>query len=180
MLELLLHWHLSHKDSEYLQRIKSQLWRCVICHKHRKPHQTPDPPPLPQLHMCTSISFTITCIDFTGALYVWNNYTEKKVYICIYTCATTLVIHLEVFTDLTVETFLLAFRRFSSHRLLLQVVVSDNESTYMYMVAADKLRELLQSNILTGAFRRKGVQWQFTSEVYPMVWWVVGALFISV
>ena len=114
------------------QQIKSQLRQCVICRKHGgKPYQIPDPPPLPHIRTCASVPFTITGIDFTGALYVYNNNTEEKVYICLFTCATSRAIHLEVVTDLTVDTFLLAFRRFASRRSLPQIVVSDNASTYV-------------------------------------------------
>lgn len=154
------------------QRIKSQLRRCVICWKHSgKPYQIPDPPPLPQIRTRASVPFTITGIDFTGALYVWNNHTKEKVYICLFTCATSRAIHLEVVTDLTAETFLLAFRRFTGRRSLPQVVVSDNASTYM--AAADELQQLLQSEHLTETLGRKGVQWQFIPKRAPWYggWW---------
>ena len=153
------------------QQIKSQLRQCVICRKHSgKPYQIPDPPPLPQIHTCASIPFTITGIDFTGALYVRNNHTEEKVYICLFTCATSRAIHLEAITDLTVDTFLLAFRRFASRRSLPQIVVSDNATTYQ--AAADELQRLLRSKHLTEALGRQGVWWQ---RAPPPVWWVVGA-----
>jgi len=90
-----------------------------------------------------SVPFTITGIDFTGALYVRHNSIETKVYICLFTCATSRAIHLEVVTDLSVETFLLAFRRFASRRSLPKIVVSDNASTYM--AAAEELQQLLHS-----------------------------------
>ena len=154
------------------QRIKSQLRRCVICCKHSgKLYQTPDPPPLPQIRTCASIPFTITGIDFTGALYVWNNHTEEKVYICLFTCTTSHAIHLKVVTDLTVVTFLLAFRRFTGCRSLPQIVVSDNAS--IYLAAADELRQLLQSEHLTEALGRKGVQWRFIPKRAPRYegWW---------
>jgi len=51
----------------------------------------------------------VTEIDFTGAMYVGQLNTEAKVYICLLVCATSLAIHLKVVTDLSVETFLLAF-----------------------------------------------------------------------
>ena len=34
---------------------------------------------------------------------------------CLFTCAVTRAVHLEVVTDLSVQTFLLALRRFSGH-----------------------------------------------------------------
>ena len=85
------------------QRVKSLLHQCVICHKHcGKPYPVPDPP-----EICTRESepFTITGIDFTGAMYVQDFNTKAKVYICLFTCATTRAIHLEIITNLSVETF---------------------------------------------------------------------------
>ena len=81
---------------------------------------------------------------------------------------------LEIVNDLTVETFLLAFQRFSSHRSLSKIVVSDNASTYL--AAADKLQQLLQSEQLTEVMGRRGILWHFIPKRAPcMVWWVVGA-----
>ena len=154
------------------QRIKSLLRQCVTCRKHGgKPYQVPDPLPLPKIRTCASVPFTVTGIDFTGALYVRSNNTEEKVYICLFTCATSRAIHLEVVTDLTVETFLLAFRRFTGRRSLPQIVVSDNASTYL--AAADELKQLLQSKHLTEELGRKGVQWQFIPKRAPWYggWW---------
>ena len=54
--------------------------------------------------------FEVTGIDFTGALYVRGNPGETKVYICLFTCAVSRAVHLEIVTDLTVECFLQAFR----------------------------------------------------------------------
>jgi len=84
--------------------------------------------------------FTVAGIDFTGALYVRQNSNEIKVYICLFTCATTRAVHLEVVTDLSIETFLLAFREFASCKSLPQMMMSDNASTYVS--AAEELNKL--------------------------------------
>ena len=59
---------------------------------------------------------------------------------------------LEVVTDLTVDTFLLAFRRFASCRSLPQIFVSDNASTDL--AAADEIKQLQLSEHLTEALGR--------------------------
>ena len=56
--------------------------------------------------------FAVTGVDFTGALYVRTSAGEGKVYLCLFTCAVSRAIHLEIVSDLSVESFLLAFRRF--------------------------------------------------------------------
>ena len=74
----------------------------------------------------------------------------------MFTCATTRAIHLEVLTDLSTETFLLAFRRFVSWKSLPTVVMSDNASTYMS--AATELYNLFNSKTLATSLERQGVE----------------------
>ena len=88
-----------------------------------------------------------------------RNGDENKVYICLFTCAVSRALHLEIVTDLTVETFLQAFRRFSSHKSLPKILISDNASTYM--AAAAELLKLFNSPLLTETLTRKGVVWKF-------------------
>ena len=148
------------------KHIKTLLRRCTTCPRHGgKPYAVPDPPPLPEIQTCESIPFTITGIDFTGALYVRHDNTETKVHICLFTCATSQAIHLEVVNDLTAETFLLVFRRFSSHRFMPKIVVSDTPSTYL--AAANELQQLLQSEQLTKVIGRRGVLWCFIPKRAP-------------
>ena len=60
--------------------------------------------------------FTYTGVDFTGALYVKDGSQEVKLYLCLFKCATTWAVHLEIVKDLTAEIFLLAFRKFARQR----------------------------------------------------------------
>jgi len=75
-----------------------------------KPYTIPDPPPLLEIRTCESDTFSVTEIDFIGAVYVRHLNTEAKLYICLFTCAASRAMHLEVVTDILVETFLLALR----------------------------------------------------------------------
>ena len=112
------------------QYIKVLSRHCVVCKRHcRRPFSVPHPAPLPEVRTRDVTSFTITGVDFTGALYVWHNSGEDKVYICLLTCAMTRAVHLKFVTDLSTETFLLAFRRFVSQKSLPQIVLSDNTLT---------------------------------------------------
>jgi len=70
----------------------SSKFRCRHCkQKH--------PPPLPKIRVTEAPPFTITGVDFTGALFVKEGDQEKKVYICLFTCAVTRAVHLEVVGD---------------------------------------------------------------------------------
>ena len=147
------------------QYVKVLLRCCVICKKHSgKPHKAPDMAPLSKVRLQDMPPFTVTGINFTGALYVRQNHTEGKVYICQFTCATTRAVHLEVVKNLSVETFLLAFCRFFSRKSLPQVVISDNASTYL--LAAEELinNKLLNSVELETAMERREVVWRFITK----------------
>ena len=49
-------------------------------------------------------------VDFTGALHIREVGAQRKVHICLFTCAATRAVHLEVVKDLSVQTFLLPYR----------------------------------------------------------------------
>ena len=65
------------------------------------------PPPLLKVRVTESPPFSVSGVDFTGAVYVKDGEGERKVYICLFTCAATRAVHLEVIVDLSVDTFLL-------------------------------------------------------------------------
>ena len=112
--------------------VGSLLKKCVVCRRVvGKPFSVPDPPPLPQARVEEGPPFNVTGVDFTGAMYVKNKGSsgESKVYVCLFTCASTRAVHLEVVTNLSEETCLQAFRRFVARRSLPQIVISDNAST---------------------------------------------------
>lgn len=81
--------------------------------------------------------FTYVGVDFAGPLYTTtpkdqqsSERISEKVYICLFTCASTHAIHLELTRDLDVNSFLQAFRRFSSRRELPSMLISDNAKTF--------------------------------------------------
>ena len=109
--------------------------------------------------------FSITGVDFTGALYVKQNSEEIKVYLCLFTCATTRAVHLEVVTYLSTGTFLLAFRRFDSRRSLPVVMMLHNASTYIS--PAEELTRLFTSEELSTVLGRESTKWNFISKKVP-------------
>ena len=133
-----------------------------LCGSHYK---APNPPPLPKHHVQMMELFTVTGIDFTGALYIRAPEGENKVYVCLFTCANTRAVHLEVVTDLSEETFLQAFRRFSSRKSLPRIVLSDNASTFMS--AADDLKALFESTGVQESLGNQGVEWRFIPRRAP-------------
>ena len=148
------------------QRIHSLLRKCVICRKVScRPYSAPDPPPLVKCRVNMANPFEVTGVDFTGALYVRSSEGECKAYICLFTCAVSRAIHLEIVVDLTVACFLQAFRRFASRRSLPRLMLSDNASTYL--AVAEELKSLLSSEELAESLSRRGVDWRFIPKRAP-------------
>ena len=142
------------------------LRHCVTCRKvNGKPYKAPDPPPPPTIRLVDSHPFTVTGVDFAGALYVKTPTAQEKVYMCLFTSANTRAVHLEVVTDLTVPTFVAAFRRFASRKSLPKVVISDNASTYQS--AAEELAQLLNSSELKSQLGSRGIERKFVPKRAP-------------
>jgi len=94
------------------QYIKSILHHSTVCRKvTAKPYSAPDPLPLPQLQTQDVHPFMFMGVEFTSALYAQQGKQEVKVYLCLFTCATTCAVQM---LDLTAKNFLLAFRKFGS------------------------------------------------------------------
>ena len=147
------------------QVVKSLLRKCVICRQTvGRADLRPDPPPLVSARTKDSRSFEVTGVDFTGALHVKNT-GDNKAYICLFTCAVTRAIHLEVVSDLSVETFLQALRRFTARRSLPRLIISDNAPTYE--AAAKELEQLINSNNLGESLCTLGVRWKFIPKRAP-------------
>ena len=109
--------------------------------------------------------FSVTGVDFTGTLYIRTPEGENKVYICLFTCASTRAVQLEVVNDLSEETFMQAFRRFSSRKSLPKLVLSNNASTFMS--AADDLKALFESRAVKETLGNQGVEWRFIPRRAP-------------
>ena len=148
------------------QTVRNLLRKCVICRKvSGRPYSMPEAPPLPKSRTLCAAPFHVTGVDFTGALFVRDSGGEQKVYICLFTCANTRAVHLEVVTDLTEEKFLQAFRRFVGRKSLPQLMISDNASTFQS--AAKEIEKMLNSPTLNEHLNKRGTVWQFIPKRAP-------------
>ena len=157
------------------QLARKILGQCVTCRKViGKPYIAPDPPPLPKIRLQEAPPFTATGLDFTGALQVKDkDKVLSKAYICLFTCAATRAIHLEVVANLTKESFLQAFRRFVSRKSLPRIVLTDNATTFVS--ASEEVKRLCNSVKIQEAFSIQGIDWQFIPKRAPWFGWMVGA-----
>ena len=114
---------------------KKCLRRCVTCRKGQgRPFPLPQTPDLPKERVSHCPPFTHTGVGFSGPLYMTDkggtNTDEARAYVCLFTCASTRVVHLELTRRLSAEAFLLAFHRFTSRRGLPATLLSDNAKTF--------------------------------------------------
>ena len=155
------------------QCVQAVIRKCVTCRRVvGKAYRVPDPPPLPKIRVEDTPPFTVTGVDFSGALYVkQNNGSETKAYICLFTCASTRAVHLEVVTDLTKESFLQAFIRFVNRKSLPKLMISDNATTFV--AASNHMKTLMESTAVQETLGGMGIEWRFIPQRAPWYggWW---------
>ena len=113
--------------------VKKVIRRCVLCRKYEgKPYATPPVPPLPLERVSSSPPFNNTGLDFAGPLYAMEKPVGNadshtiKAYVCLFTCASTRGVHLELTKELSASVFLQAFRKFCARRGVPSTIMSDN------------------------------------------------------
>jgi len=149
------------------QIVKSVIRSCVPCRKvNGKSYKTPETPPLPKCRLEEAPPFTVTGVDFTGALHYKNaDNTISKAYICLFTCGVTRAIHLEVVMNMTTLSFLHAFRRFTARRSLPSHMISDNGTTFIK--AAEEIKTICEDSQLHDYLAGRNVQWTFIPKRAP-------------
>ena len=104
------------------QLVKKTLHQCVICKKLEglpyKAYKRADVP-----------AFTHVGVDFAGPLFTKTTRGTAKTYICLFTCATSRAIRLELLSDLSSEVFIRGLQRFAGRRGTPASITSDNAKT---------------------------------------------------
>ena len=154
--------------------VKMVLRNCTLCQKFEgKPYLAPPPPPLPKFRVREEPPFSCTGVDFAGPFYVKTSGTTavSKVWLCLYTCCIVRAVHLDIVPDLTTESFLRSFKRFSARRGLPRKMISDNGKTFK--AASKSLEKLMSHDEVQQHLSGVGIEWLFNVEKAP--WW--GGLF---
>lgn len=92
--------------------------KCITCRKLRKKPLQQQMGQIPNLRTAEGLPvFSNTALDMFGAFQIrLNRKTLKEAQVIIFTCMTSRAVHLELVSDRSSETFLMAFRRFASLR----------------------------------------------------------------
>ena len=100
--------------------MKCILKLCRICVKvEGLPNSSVVTPDLLSIRVSKDPPFSHTGMDYAGPLYTHSKNSDvtkvDKVYVCAFMSASTRVVHLELAPDLSVESFLLLFQRFTAY-----------------------------------------------------------------
>ena len=148
------------------ETVKRLLRRCITCKKSEgKSFTTPKEPSLPSSRVSDEPPFTNVGIDFAGPLLISETEQTEKIYICLYTCASTRGVHLELLRNLSTETFLQSFRRFASRRGMPSKIITDNAKTFK--AAAKEVVAISRSEGVQRYLTDHGVMWDFITEKAP-------------
>ena len=123
---------------------------------------------MPSVRASEDPPFSHKGIDFAGPVYIQSlSKKQKKTYICLFTCASTRAIHLELTPSLDAQLFLLAVRRFTSRRGWPNTVISDNATTFRS--CAKEICSICRSPEVLHYFANHQISWKFIIEKAP--WW---------
>lgn len=156
------------------EAVKQFIRKCVICRKYEgKPYKPLPTADLPSERVSDDPPFTHIGLDFAGPLFITEANSSKKaeisnkVYICLFTCASTRAVHLELTRGLSTQAFLLAFRRFSARRGLPATITSDNAKSFKS--SCNDVRKIARSEEVCQFLTNKRITWNFIIERAP--WW---------
>lgn len=94
---------------------------------------------------------------------------SKEGLLCLFTCTSTRAVHLKVFTDLSMQTFLLACNLFEALKSVPQQMISDNASTYTVptVSTSEELTELFKSQTLKKSLSKQEIKRCSICKVFP-------------
>ena len=148
-------------------RIKSLLLRCVTCQRVKgRTLPRPLPPPLPSERVQWVAPFSHVGVDHTGSFSIKDTQDRKsKAYICLFVCATTRAVHLEVVENLTATSFVMCLRRLAATKGMPTLILSDNHKTFI--AGKTFLLDLQLDPSVQEYLQSKNVRWKHQTPRSP-------------
>ena len=138
--------------------VRRLLPRCSLCQRlESMAFSLPPPPPLPSYRVEIAPPFTNVGFDHMGPLWVYDIFNKDdvhKVYVALFTCATTRMIHLELQPTLEAPMCIRAMKRVFSRVGYPQRLVCDNHKTFR----SQKLKNFATCN---------SIDWKHILELSP-------------
>lgn len=153
---------------------RNTVHKCVKCFRAKPVSKSPIMGMLPELRVRPMPPFHSTGIDYAGPFNIKSKRGRgaklSKCYVALFVCFSTKAVHLELVSDLTTESFIATFRRFTSRRGKPQYVFSDNGRNFVGAnVELKKLADFLvtQQHYLVNVAENEGITWQFIPAHSP-------------
>ena len=146
------------------EEIKRWKRECNVCKLGRRRRGEQIMAPLPEARLGTSLRCFAHCgVDFAGPFVIklTRKVTAKR-YLCLFTCASTRAVHLEIAYSLDTASFLNAFARMVARRGKPEVMMSDNGTNFTS--AERELLDLvstLDQTQIKEQVAHDGIQWRF-------------------
>ena len=141
-----------------ISSVKYYISDCGSCalYKAKPIRQLMSDLPVCRLTNCNK-AFKICGTDYLGSFRYRQNRNECKAWGLLFTCLCTRCIHVELVTSLDLNSFLLAYTRFTNLRGPVDTMYSDNGSTFC--AAADRLPGILGSSEFHNNLRKSNINW---------------------
>ena len=138
--------------------VRSILPRCSLCRRlESMAFSIPPAPPLPSYRVEIAPPFTNVGFDHMGPLWVHDIFSKKevhKVYVALFTCATTRMVHLELQPSLEAPTCIRAMKRVFARVGYPRRLVCDNHKTF-------------RSQLLKKFATCNSIEWKHILELSP-------------
>ena len=149
------------------QRVKQHIRHCHLCQRLQVlPYATKTVPELPAFRLGHIRAFASVGVDYCGPLYFRSNGegTSVKCYICLFICASTRAVHLELTPDLSTESFIRVLKRFVSRRGVPNII-SDNAKNFK--AAFNRIQAVSEEEAVANYASSKRIVWKFIVERAP-------------
>ena len=113
------------------QVVKKVLSSCMTCQKYNAfSYRYPKFTNMSKSQMNLVRPFLHTGVDYTGALHVFDGGKERKYYILLYTCMSIRAVHLDLLPDMSTDSFIMSFVRFTNLYGVPSHLYSDNALSF--------------------------------------------------
>lgn len=130
-------------------------------------YETPPPGDLPLACTQGVTPYQTIGVDFAGPIkYRLMPKTEGKAYLVLYACSLKRGVYLDLLPSLEMDRFLTSLKGFIARRGRLQVIYSDNGSTFK---AADWIRKVRKEEKFHHYLAKHDITWRFNLSRAP--WW---------
>ena len=150
--------------------VKKVLFQCLLCQRLEGPSfRLPSMPPCPREGVSRSDPFRFVGLDYLGPINVKYESDLKKTWICLFTCLSIRVIHLEWTLDLLAGQFINCLRRFVSHRGKPDVIILDNAPQFELVrtVVDREWRKVFKDKEVMSYIPAEGIKWKYTIAFAP-------------